>query len=789
MRVFLSWLLAALLVVPAEAVELPRLQPVVPTLSAGQAPVALVAPVVPTIAAPDAGPAQPQPEPTPEPLSPVEQYFSAGRDKPLRQYGFRAIAQSPANGVVSEADVPEDYPLGPGDQVILDIPMLPQPLEAVVARDGTVFLPGSGPVVLAGLTMQGAEQALRKRARGAAVKLRLGRLRQITVVVAGRVRQPGLHAVPAVTSMLGLLQRAGGVQKNGSLRRIQIQRGGRKVATVDLYGLLLEGQGADVRLLPGDTVFVPESGPTIAVAGVVREPAIYEMLQGETLGRALVLAGGVLPGGYLQAVSLLRVGHGDGREVRTLDLTQDAELATKVRDGDLLEVQPVSAELTRGIELRGHVYRPGPRAWTSGMKASDVLAAPGLLKPDAWLGHARVERERGRDRHREVLSFNLGKALERDPAHDLALEARDILTVYPREAFEREPQALVAGAVLRPGSYRVYPGMRLSQLIEAAGGLAPEADQLAAELTRRRIEGDALVSERLTVRPGLAISRRGTDVDVPVLRDDALRVKQVENFRGLRNVVVRGEVAQPGTYTLLEGDTLASLIERAGGYRNRAFLPGAVFTRETVRKVQRTQLEILTRKLEAELAAEAGKVASAGASAASAQAAKQALVAALRAQDVSGRVVVNLDEPTRMRNEGQDLLLEDGDELYVPLPNETMTVIGAVYTPSAVTYRPGVPVRELLRSAGGATAMADIDNLYVVRADGRVHAMPTYREGWFIFSRGLMDSEVGPGDTLVLPERIELRDPLTVWTQVAQIVGQSLNSAAVLYGILGRMGN
>ncbi|MBM3259558.1 MAG: SLBB domain-containing protein [Candidatus Sericytochromatia bacterium] len=755
------------------AVAGPGLQPVVaPANVVGPAP----APV-------------PTPEATPEPLSPVERYMSQGMDRPLRQYGFRALAQPASSGVVSEADVPEDYPLGPGDQIILDVPMLAAPLDSVIARDGSVFLPGSGPVVLAGLTMQAAEQALRKRARGAAIKLRLGRLRQISVVLAGRVQQPGLHAVPAVTSMLGLLQRAGGVQKAGSLRRIQIQRSGRKVATVDLYGLLLEGLGADVRLLPGDTVFVPESGPTVAVAGEVREPAIYEMLPGETLGRALALAGGALPGGFLPGVSLLRSGRGDGREVRTLDLTRDADRSMPARDGDVVVVQASATELANGVDLRGHVYRPGPRAWTSGMRASEVLGAPGLLKPDAWLGHALVERERGRDRHREVLSFDLGKALERDPAHDVVLEARDVLTVYPREAFEREPQATVAGAVLRPGTYRVYPGMRMSQLIEAAGGLAPEADQLAAELTRRRVEGNGLVSERVTVRPGLAVSRRGTEVDVPVLRDDALRIKQVENFRGLRNVVVRGEVAQPGAYTLLEGDTLASLIERAGGYRSRAFLPGAVFTREMVRKVQRTQLDNLTRKLEAELAAEAGKAASSGQSAVAAQAAKQALVAALRAQDVSGRVVVKLDDPGKMRSEGNDLLLEDGDELVVPLPNETMTVIGAVYTPSAVTYRPGVPVRELLRIAGGATAMADLDNMYAVRADGRVHALPTYREGWFLLSRGLMDSEVGPGDTLVLPERIELRDPLTIWTQVAQIVGQSLNSAAVLYGILRNTGN
>ncbi|MEB3299628.1 MAG: SLBB domain-containing protein, partial [Candidatus Sericytochromatia bacterium] len=671
-RSLLVGLLGLVLTLPARALESSVVGPV--GLSPASLPLKAPEPAVVVVPPVAQVPSAPAPEATPEPLSAVERYFATGLDKPLRQYGFRALAQPPGTGAVSEADVPEDYPLGPGDQVILDVPMLTTPLEAVIARDGTVFLPGTGPVVLAGLTMLGAEQALRKRARGAAIKLRLGRLRQISVVLAGRVLQPGLHAVPAVTSMLGLLQRAGGVQKTGSLRRIQIQRGNRRVATIDLYGLLLQGQGSDVRLLPGDTVFVPESGPMVAVAGEVREPAIFEMLPGETLGRALAMAGGPLPGGFLQGASLLRMGKGDGREVRTLDLTREADAGLKVRDGDLLQLQAAVAELANGVELRGYVYRPGPRAWAAGLRVSDVLGSVGLLRPDTWLGHALIERERGTDRHRELLSFDLGRALEKDPEHDKVLEPRDILTVYARRDFEREPTAQVSGAVLRPGAYRVYPGMRLSQLLEAAGGLAPEADHAAAELTRRRIEGRAQVAERFTVRPQMALAARGTLVDVPVMRDDALRVKQVENFRNQRNVEIQGEVAQPGTYTLLEGDTLASLIERAGGYRDRAFLQGAVFTREQVRRVQRVQLDNLTRKLEAELSAEAGKLTSSGQAAASAQAAKQALVAALRAQEVTGRVVVQLDEPLKMRREGYDLLLEDGDTLYVPPPNETMAV-------------------------------------------------------------------------------------------------------------------
>lgn len=719
-----------------------------------------------------------------ETFSPMERFFSQapGLDgEPLRQFGYELFLGGIAgNGLTSEASVPSSYPLGPGDELVLNVPYSTQEIRSIVSREGTIFIPSFGTLSVSGMTIAQFQNAIRARSKGSQVTVRLAKLRTLTVYLAGRVKQPGSYTVGALSTITTLLQAAGGVAKNGSLRNVRLQRGGRTVATFDFYDFLLKGQAAgNVRLEAGDIVFVPSIGSQVGIAGNVRQPAIYELKPGATLMESLELAGGLLAQAYTQRVQLQRIGTTSGREVRTLDLNAPAVAKMKLQDGDLISVAGVLDRLENAVTLSGNVERPGLYEIKPGTRVSQVVGALTELKPESYFEYAQISREVGEDRHLEILPFNLRKALEKDAKNDLVLQPRDKITVYSQSEFRDLPEVEIYGAILRPGKFRLYPNMRLAELINMAGGLKPEADGSNAELTRTQVVDNVTRFARQTFSPVRALAKDDAS-NLLLAKDDVVLVKSAANYRKTWTLQVSGEVSNPGTYTVLEGETLSSLIERAGGYTRRAYLPGAVFTREAVKVLQRNQLSALADRIEQSIIAATAKDKVNEA----ALAAQKELVANLRKSQATGRVVVQLDDPAKMRETKNDLQLDNGDTLYIPPVNETVSVLGAVYSPNSLRFDSRMTVGDYLRRAGGATSQGDNDNIYVVRADGQVHSLKNYREGWWIFSRNLMASRLNPGDTIVVPERIDWSNPWVDAATIAQGFGQVLMSGAVLYNTL-----
>ena len=240
----------------------------------------------------------------------------------------------------------------------------------------------------------------------------------------------------------------------------------------------------------------------------------------------------------------------------------------------------------------------------------------------------------------------------------------------------------------------------------------------------------------------------------------------------------------------MEGEHLSSVIERAGGFTSRAYRPGSVLTRESVRVQQQQQISDLADKLEESLAITQARPTGPDEDLASRQfslAARRDLLERLRKTSASGRVVVKVADPAHLRSSQDDLQIEDGDRFYVPPINETISVLGAVFAPNAFKHGPDLTVADYLRLAGGASKQGDLDNLYVVRADGQVHALQNYYESFLlVFRRNLLASRLNPGDTIIIPDRLDFRDPLVDVGRITQILAQSATTAGVLYGIFGK---
>lgn len=723
--------------------------------------------------------------PPDEPPSAMEQFFARAPGQEtanLRQFGYDFFAGEVAGaGVSSETTVPGTYPLGPGDELVLNVPFSTNEIRATVGRDGTLFIPNFGTLPVAGQTLDQFQAALRARARGSQVTVRLGKLRTLTVYLSGRVKRPGSYSVGALSTITTLLQTGGGALKNGSLRSVQLRRGDRTVVNFDFYDFLLKGKSSgNVRLEAGDVVFVPAAGPQVALAGSVRQPAIYEIKPGTALSEALDLAGGLLAQAYTQRVLLQRISAAASREVRTLDVSSPTGARFKLQDGDLVVVAGALDRVENGVTLKGNVERPGLYEIKPGDKVSSLIGPRTELKTETYFDYAEIRREVGPDRHLEIVAFDLGKALARDPKSDLALSPRDEVTIYALNNFQDVPLVKIYGAVLRPGEYRLFPNMRLSELIRQAGGLRPEADGSAGELTRTGVLDNRSHITRQNFAPIQALAR-DEQQDLVLAKDDTVLIKSVANYHRSWAIEISGEVANPGTYTILEGESLSNLIERAGGYTHRAYLPGAIFTRQAVKVQQQAQLKQLADRIDQTITAAAAVADEKKLAQLNSQ---RALSARFRDTEASGRIVITLDDPQAMRDRALDMTLADGDRLFIPPINETIAVLGAVYTPNSLRYESNWTVESYLRAAGGSTPQGDIENVYVVRANGEVNSIRNYREGWWIFTKGLLACTLRPGDAIVIPERIEGNNPWLDVAQIAQGVASVISAAALTYNAI-----
>lgn len=730
---------------------------------------------------------------------------------PVKPVGSQALKpfghdlfDAPADTFAPATDipVPAEYVVGPGDTLEVQLTGGTRGrYTLVVRRDGRVNFPELGPIAVSGMRLDDVRSVIEQRVSdqliGSQVSVQIGELRSIQVLVVGDVEQPGSYTVSGLSTITNALFVSGGVKDIGSLRNIELKRNGQTVARFDLYDLLLRGDSrSDARLISGDVILVPPVGKVVGVSGEVRRPALYE-LKGESSAADLIrLAGGLSPEAEARLATIDRIGAQNQRIVLDVDVGGVGARAP-LQDGDILHVPSIRPTVDDAVVLDGHVFRPGKFQYRTGMRISDVLGSLEELKPMADQHYVLVRREVLPTRRVEYHSADLVRALEnRGGPNDLVLAPRDQIYVFNLETgrdrqldpLMRElrlqstrdaptSQVTVGGRVNSPGDYPLEQGMRVSDLIRAGASLNEAAYGGTAELTRNGIQdGESRRTELIEIDLAKAIA--GDPAHDLVLQPfDYLVVKELPLWGGQEYVQVEGEVRFPGRYPIQRGETLRSVVARAGGLTDFAFARGAVFTRESLQDRERKQLEELTKRLQTDLAQVSLMAAQeARGDAAQALAVGQQLLRNLADTDPVGRLVINLNASLAAApSSSQDILLKDGDRLHVPRITQEVTVIGEVQSPTSHLYSTSLSRGDYIAMSGGVTQRADKSRIYVVRADGSVIGGG---DRWF----SLGDS-IEPGDTIVVPLDAERVRPLALWTAITQIIYNLAVPLAVLNDI------
>jgi polysaccharide biosynthesis/export protein len=721
----------------------------------------------------------------------------------LKPFGYDLFTDRASTfAPVTDVPVPADYTVGPGDQINVQLyGSQNRNLRLVVGRDGRVSLPEIGPINVGGRTFNAVSADIENRVSRQLVGVRasvgMGDTRSIRVFVLGETNRPGTYTVSGLASITSALYAAGGIKAIGSLRDIQLKRQGAVVRRLDLYDLLIRGDTSDdAKLLPGDVIFIPPVEATVAVDGEVRRPAIYE-LKGETsVADLLQLAGGVTSEADPRRAAIVRVDEQKSRVVINASLEGGAGRAERLRNGDQVRVLRLTPTLDSGVTLEGHVYRPAPVAWREGMRLTDVIGAVDELRPNADLNYVLIRRELPPDRRIAMLSADLAAAL-REPASEanVVLKPRDRVIVFDRESGRDQylnplleelrrqsrvdsPSQLVRidGRVKARGDYPLEPHMRISDLLRAGGGLDDAAYAAKAELTRYRIDATGRQTQLIEVDLG-SILRGDKDADLQLQPFDFLNIRETPEWSMQETVTIAGEVRFPGTFPIKRGETLRSVLERAGGLTSLAFPGGSVFTRKELQERESEQLSRLAERLQGDLAAAAlqGAQANQG-EAGQALQVGQSLLNQLRTAKPVGRLVIDVD---RVLQSGigspSDVAMRDGDALIIPKKSQEVTVIGEVQSSTSHFYRDNLNRDDYIGMSGGLTRKADRSRIYIVRADGSV--VSNENAGWF---RRSGQVAMRAGDTIVVPLDTERMPPLPLWQAVTQIIYNLAIAAAAV---------
>ena len=721
----------------------------------------------------------------------------------LKPFGYELFRRSPSTfAPVTDVPVPSDYVVGPGDQINVQLfGSQNRNLRLVVTRDGRVSLPGIGPLNVAGRPFESVASDIEERVQGQMIGVRasvsMGDTRSIRVYVVGEVANPGSYTISGLSSITSALYASGGVRESGSLRDVQLKRNGAVVRRFDLYDLLLRGDTSnDAKLLPGDVILIPPVSATVAVDGEVRRPAIYEIKGSTTVADVVQLAGGVTTNADTSRGALVRVNDRHERVVVDVPLNAAAGRGEILRGGDSLRILRLRPTLDSGVALEGHVFRPGLAAWRDGLRLTDVISSIDELRPDADSNYLLIRRELPPDRRVVAVSADLSAALRNPSGVDnLKLMPRDRIMVFDREPgrariispmlaeirrqanFDAPTEVVrIDGRIKASGDYPLEPGMRVSDLLRAGGGMQDAAYGASAELTRYRAAGEGRQTERIEV--DLAAVLRGDEsADLLLLPFDFLNVKELPEWSTPEQIVLAGEVRFPGTYPIQRGETLHSVLLRAGGLTSLAFAEGAVLTRVELREREQQQLDQLATRLQNDLASVALQAAAANQSQGTQTlSVGQSLLTQLKATKSVGRLVIDLDRLIGSPVGSEfDVVLRHNDNLIIPKQKQEVTVIGEVQSATSHFYRDNLTRDDYISLSGGSTRRADRGRIYIVRASGSV--VSSESAGWF---RRSGQADMRPGDTIVVPMDTERMPALPLWQAVTSILYNLAIAAAAV---------
>lgn len=674
---------------------------------------------------------------------------------------------------------PQNYRLGPGDAVIIDIYGASQKtIQDTVSPDGTVTIEGYGPVSISGLTVSQANARLRgtvgSRYSSSKIRLTVGQTKTIMVNVMGEVKAPGTYTLSAFATVFHALYMAGGINDLGTLRNIKVYRNNRLVTVVDIYDYILNGKlTGNVRLADNDVIVVGPYDCLVNITGKVKRPMFYEMKKNESINSLLKYAGSFTGDAYKKSV---RVNRKTGREYSVYNVEEFDFASFRIADGDSVTVEPILNRYANTVEVRGAVFRPG--MYNLGEQVNSVRSliehAEGLTE-DAFKARAVMHRMKT-DRSLEVVSVDVEGIMSGKVA-DIPLKENDVLFIPTRQDKMNERTITISGEVLFPGTYKYADNETIEDFVLQAGGLTDKASVVNVNVSRRvsdakALRPDSLIAQTytLSLKDGFVIDGTPGFILMPF---DEVFIRKSPGYTEQQNVTIEGEVLFAGAYTLTKRNArLSDLFKKAGGSTKEAYLKGARLIRkandtekarmEAVLKMQREQQQ----KNLLQLAASSNSGSNLQ------QVAESAKNADLEKFNVPDEYPVGIDLSEAIKHPGSDddLVLREGDRLVVPQYNGTVKINGAVMYANTVGYEKGKRASYYIDQAGGFASDAVKNKAYIIYMNGKVAKV----------SHG---AKVQPGCEIVVPAKLKRK------MSVAETMslGTSMSSIAAMIATIANL--
>ncbi len=668
---------------------------------------------------------------------------------------------------------PQNYILGPGDAVYIDIYGASQKtIESTVSPDGEVTIEGFGPVQVSGLTVAQANARLRStlgaRYSSSKIKLTVGQTRSIMINVMGEVKNPGTYTLPAFATVFHALYMAGGTNDIGTMRNIKVYRNNRLVSVVDIYDYILNGKlTGNVRLADNDVISVGPYDCLVNITGKVKRPMYYEMKRNESVGTLLKYAGGFTGDAYKKSVRIVRK---TGREYSVYNVDEFDMSAFHLADEDSVSVDSILPRFSNMVEVKGAVFRPGMYQVGGDINSVKTLIehADGL-REEAFTARAVMHRMK-KDRTLEVVPVDVEGILD-GTVPDIPIQNNDVLFIPTKQEMMEEQTITIHGEVQYPGIYRYADNETLEDFVLQAGGLKQTASTVKVDVSRRIVNPKALTTDSVIARTYTFALKDGFVIDgtpgFKLMPFDEVYVRKSPGYYKQQNVVVEGEVMFSGTYTLSKkNQRLSDLIKSAGGVNDRGYIAGARLERK-VNESERARMEAVLKKAKEE--AEQMEI----------EAAKENKKIDLKDSEKIKKfeipefysVGIELDKALANPGCDADIVLREGDKIIVPQYNGTVKINGAVMYPNTVGFQKGKKAKYYINQAGGFSEKAKKSQTYIVYMNGTI-------------AKVSQNAKPKPGCEIVVPEKeinkMTIAEKMTIGTSVASIATMIATLANIL---------
>lgn len=603
---------------------------------------------------------------------------------------------------------PQNYILGPGDAVFIDIYGASQKtINSTVSPDGTVTIEGFGPISVSGLTVSQANKKLRNtlgaRYSSSKINLTVGQTKTIMVNVMGNVNAPGSYTLSAFATVFHALYMAGGINEIGTLRNIKVFRNGKQITAVDIYDYILNGKlTGNIRLAEGDVIMVGEYDCLVNITGKVKRPMFYEMKRNESVGTILRYAGGFTGDAYKKTIRLIRKA-GTQYSIYNVD---EFELNTfKLEDEDSLSVDSILPRFQNMVEIKGAVFRPGMYQVGGNISSVKQLieSAEGVTE-EAFTPHAVMHRMKA-DRTLEVLSVDLQGILNGQVA-DIPLRNEDVLYVPSKKELQEEQTITIHGEVMYPGIYKYADNETIEDFILQAGGLKDAASTKKIDISRRIINPDATSASdtiaqtyTFSLKDGFVIDGQPGFILKPF---DEVYVRTSPGYVEQKNIKITGEVLYPGEYTLAKkNQRLSDVIKQCGGFTQWAYIKGARLER-TITPDERLRMQSVQKMLNAQN--------------------NENDTIDISKMDFGNTYYFAIDMEQAVKNPGgaADVVLREGDNIFIPEYSNSVKISGNVMYPNTVTYKKGKNINYYVKQAGGYGNRAKKSHTYIIYMNGAV---------------------------------------------------------------------